>query len=69
MDFHMSEDEFRQYLNKVVKTLDLELTTISHEFGISIPTVERWLDGRTGPHPTMRSLVVTYLDRLLCRGK
>jgi hypothetical protein len=52
---------FTSILNEAYTGFNLEVLDVAHAFGISFPTVERWLAGKTMPHPMMRSAVFDWL--------
>lgn len=58
------EVEFRELLLQSMKSLKLLDKDIALEFDMSRPSVNRWKNGRTVPHPTIRKIVYRYLEQL-----
>lgn len=54
----ISEAEFRERL------LTLIDKAVAVQLGVSYPTVQRWREGKTAPHPGMRALILDDLERL-----
>ena len=50
-------EQFRRNVADTFNLLGLKLTDISRRMGVSKPTVQRWMDGASAPHPLARSSV------------
>lgn len=58
-----SDDQFRALLGRGVELLTLGDQEIAREFDVSRPTATRWRNGDNAPHPAMRKLVYSKLER------
>jgi transposase len=56
----LPETEF-QALVKTVIDSGVNIHDITKEFSVSCPTVYRWAEGRSRPHPAVRAPIVAYL--------
>jgi len=54
---------FLVLLRRAFETLRLTDTDLSREFGMSRPTVTRWRNGVTTPHPALRKPLYAWLLR------
>lgn len=54
----IDEEEFRERLLVLVDK------AIAVQLGVSYPTVQRWREGKTAPHPGMRAIILDDLERL-----
>jgi DNA-binding transcriptional regulator YiaG len=59
----MTPEEFVEHL----KSSGLNTRELADLLHVSFPTVERWMEGRNCPHPSMRFLVVSALPTALDR--
>jgi hypothetical protein len=48
---------FRRLVCRTIELLGLSNADVAHQFGTSIPTIARWREGMSVPHPAMRSAV------------
>lgn len=55
---------FGSYI-KVAMAAGLTTRDIAHEFDVSVPTVERWVEGKNCPHPALRVHVEAFLNDYL----
>ena len=68
-DTEKDQQLFHQIMKTVVDEKYLSSVEISETFSVSIPTVERWTNGRTGPHPFMREgIYKTLLQKIFKKG-
>jgi transcriptional regulator with XRE-family HTH domain len=58
-----SEDDalFADLVREAMAALELSDSDLARQFGMSRPSVTRWRNGRTAPHPAMRAKVFKAL--------
>ncbi len=61
LDHDITADQFRHQFASTVARLHLNHNDLAKTFQVSRPTIQRWIDGTTAPHPIARKLVITYL--------
>lgn len=62
----LSDDRvFAEAVSLVVETFGLPLGELGNALSVSRPTISRWMDGKTAPHPAMREPVRTFARRRL----
>lgn len=54
-------EAFSRVLRKGMDLLELLDSDLSERFDASRPSVNRWRNGKTAPHPAVRQLVLRYL--------
>lgn len=59
------KDDFTTIIRGVSKTLDISNKEIATEFGASIRTVERWINGDSSPHPLYRHNVYDWMIKVI----
>lgn len=63
---HLENDmEFCELINEAMDFCQLKNKDVAHECSVSIPTIERWKNGKNCPHPIMRPLVFKILDKFI----
>jgi len=60
-----SKFSFAGMLDQGMRALDMDATGLCQHFDISVPTVGRWLDGKTAPVPWYRQFVASRLIELV----
>jgi len=56
-----SKEYFTAIVNIAHNEYDIPFSKFSEQFGISIPTLERWTNGENVPHRAMRPVVLEWL--------
>ena len=56
---------FGDKLNAMMKEFDISVSDITDLIGVGIPTVYRWLDGKTTPHPRVIDYIFKDLEELI----
>lgn len=51
---------FREILHSSIELLSLTEKDVSRVFTVSRPTVQRWMEGKTAPHPLARIPIYDY---------
>jgi hypothetical protein len=57
--------EFRELLVATMDALNLQPVDVCRKMGASIPTVLRWKEGVSAPHPAMRPPTLAALKELI----
>lgn len=55
-----NEEDFATAI-RIATAYYIQTTDLTYEFGVSQPTIERWVSGKNSPHPSMRPLVLEYI--------
>jgi len=58
----MKDEEFTEFMRKALE--EIKISTISSALKITIPTVSRWANGVTAPHPMMREKIYETINKL-----
>ena len=53
--------EFRRLLNEGIDLLTLLHKDVAEEFAMSRPSVTRWMNGNSAPHPALRPAIYRWL--------
>ena len=61
----MSDSEFTRVVQEANKLVPNFADSFAVYFGVSMPTVRRWVDGRNMPHEYMRAQVVKSIENFL----
>lgn len=59
------DQEFRSILSEAMKRLSLSDDDIAGALLVSRPTVNRWLEGKSEPHPAMRRPIYAWIIKLV----
>lgn len=60
---HDYDELFYQIVNQAKGKFKLSAMDLAEIFGVSLPTVNRWLTGENYPHPTMRpAMYQTFIN-------
>ena len=60
-----SEEYFSAIVDIAVNEYQIPVKKICREFGVSKPTVERWIQGRNAPHPIMRKVALERIIEMI----
>ena len=58
----MVVNPFAIYLKESIEKEAITERELRIEFGISKPTIAKWLEGKNGPHPAMQKLITKYIE-------
>lgn len=62
----INNDKTFQYLtNKVFGMIYVDKRKFAAEFGLALSTIERYKEGITAPHPTLRKRMFVYYTKLI----
>jgi len=65
----MENVEFQKLISDfLAKNYSFNKRLLANKFGVSLPTIQRWAEGKTSPHPIMREHVIKYLKRRMSTG-
>lgn len=56
---------FAKIISAIIDGGVMDKKTLARRHGVSLPTVQRWKDGITCPHPSIRKAMFRYLAREL----
>ena len=59
-----NDAEFQSFLIHSMFELKLKNSDLTKQFGVSKPTVNRWLNGKSAPHPAVRKYIIEYLEHI-----
>ena len=62
-DVKMLEETYRK-LKEILKKTDITLKWVEKETGISVRTIQRWMEGKHQPHPVLYLQLKKVVDRL-----
>lgn len=54
---------FTTLINKVMRVLGVR--DVARHFTTSIPTINRWISGKSHPHPSLRPIIVEHIIMLV----
>lgn len=58
-------DAFHRIITSAFELSVIDEIDVAHKFGMSRPSINRWRNGRTVPHPAMRAQVYGWLTERL----
>jgi hypothetical protein len=59
------EGRFQALVPRSIIALDLDLDVVAKDFDLSQPSFERWIGGRSAPHPAIQPAVFRYFLNLV----
>ena len=60
--------ELQDLLHSFLQNYPNGVRDLAHEFGVSFPTVQRWVGGKNFPHRAMCPPLIAYLKNKLSAG-